>query len=563
MDRFWSNYFGFSERARGIREALLGPLERSDTGLFDVVHLVLFYALFVLAAFWLCGNNGLWPGLIKLSIYFIVPTGTVIAFVLLANVAHAGWANLRKGHGAPDVPSGPEPAFRNYFFGNARQDLRLIVLQATNDNRTALKEIWSAIMLLIANSVLPLLWLPGFILGIGLVIATGLAIAVAAVITAAQLAAIVVIGAIILGIAHSLRAAEFGIVRVRRWFIICPNSGCYKPVGLPVYRCRHCGAEHKQLVPGEYGILQRRCSCKQRIGTLRISGRDSLPSFCPHADCGKPLPTGVEKFRSIHILLVGGRNAGKTTLLAATLYALARRAERDAIALQIPKKAHRETLALYQQLIEFHQFPSATHQRLPEAFVAYLQDWRRRRAALYVYDPAGEAFQQKKTLLGQNFQKIVCGLMFLIDPYSVRSFLLEFPERTAAANVSSEDPEAIYAREIAALRQTKGEQGAFVDVAIAMIVTKADSLSLRKDLDAKQWLMRYGHSNLVRTVESDFSKVRYFFTSVNPAEAETASFAAPADWLLSLSDLDVNANAGVLRDSGNRERSLASTEGSA
>src|SRR5262249_3905587 len=159
-----------------------------------------------------------------------------------------------------------------------------------------------------------------------------------------------------------------------------------------------------------------------------------------------------------------------------------------------------------------------TSERLPDAFVAYLQDWRRRRAALYMYDPAGESYRERKTLLGQNYQKIISGMLFLIDPYSVRGFILDYPDRVTPLRFRPEATEAVYARQIAALRQTRDARNRFENVAIAVVVTKADELSTDCG-NAREWLDRFGQGNLIRTVESDFSTVRYFFTSINPANA--------------------------------------------
>jgi hypothetical protein len=502
------------------------------------VPLIIFDAVFVVAV-WLFGFRAV-------ALSFVLPLAVLLTIILFANHIFAAWNNLRKGHGTPpDVASGPEPAYRNYFFRNAMKDARCIVEQSTEANKTFLTEVRDATVLLIANPVFPLLYLVGIPIAITTAIAMVCAAAAAAAVIAAHLAIILLVCAAILFTAYLFGGAELAVAWVRRWFVVCPNSGCYKPVGLPLYRCPECGAEHKQLIPGEYGIFHRRCSCgKAVLGTLRMTGRAKLHSFCPSPDCGRPLPEGIEEIKSIHLLLTGAPNAGKTTLLAATVCSLARRTERGSIALQIPQTAQQRALRQFQEMMESHQYPGKTVNLPPDAFVSYLQDCRRRRAALYIYDPSGESFRDRRVLRGQNFQSIVSGLLFLVDP----DVVLPAPSEPdiPGRSMRPEDADSVYARQIGVLRESKGRHSQIKDVAVAVVVTKADKLGVTARGDAREWLQINGQGNLVRSVEKDFAKVRYFFTSVELAEGESTSAARPAEWLLSeLTELDLNTQMRV------------------
>jgi hypothetical protein len=64
----------------------------------------------------------------------------------------------------------------------------------------------------------------------------------------------------------------------------CP--GCSAQVRRPHYICdgRGCKREHRDLRPGRFGVLRRRCHCGASIRTLPLSGSPAATAVCPH--CG-------------------------------------------------------------------------------------------------------------------------------------------------------------------------------------------------------------------------------------------------------------------------------------
>ncbi len=61
----------------------------------------------------------------------------------------------------------------------------------------------------------------------------------------------------------------------------CPNSGCFEKNVVPVYQCPNCFAEHDELWPGKFGILNRTCNCGAELPTTFLNGRNKLYASCP------------------------------------------------------------------------------------------------------------------------------------------------------------------------------------------------------------------------------------------------------------------------------------------
>ena len=49
-------------------------------------------------------------------------------------------------------------------------------------------------------------------------------------------------------------------------FGACPICG--EKYNIPIYVCSNCGKEHKKLIPGKYGIFNRRCQCGNKMPTM-------------------------------------------------------------------------------------------------------------------------------------------------------------------------------------------------------------------------------------------------------------------------------------------------------
>lgn len=455
-------------------------------------------------------------------------------------------ANLGKGKGWPDAPTGPEPAYRNYFFYKALKDYELILNQSVDHARRVLLRLWNIIRLLVANPVLPLTWFPGMFAAAFIGAAVLSAFAVAASIGVIHMLLVLIVCAVMIVTAYLLRGLEYGFMQIRRIIMVCPAAGCYRHIPLPVYLCSGCHAEHRRLIPGSYGIFTRRCRCDRMLPASTFRGRSRLQGLCPNEGCNHLLPNGVEDRRIVHISLVGGPAAGKTTLLGAAVNELRCRSDAGTLNVEI-QESH--SAGFHQRVCERlayrGEYPLKTRAELPDAVVIYLQDRNRHRTALYLYDSAGEAFDRSDKLRGQRFHEYASGVLFLVDPDAVRRFRLANPQQQGADRETS-DPQTIYDRYLGKLRETKHVRGRLANPAVAIVITKADQIRdarLTTCDEIVSWLDRNGLDNLVRSVNNDFLDVTFVASTILPktvspdgsAAADQAGLRQTADWILAVS----------------------------
>ncbi|MEW6282820.1 MAG: hypothetical protein AB1758_29685 [Candidatus Eremiobacterota bacterium] len=404
----------------------------------------------------------------------------------------------------PGEPSGPEPAYRHYFYGKWWRDYtatlaaamgrlrhlaqtgadagaRFLMEQVVGAGGQVAPALSFALVLLLSVVLLPGLAIAGL-----LVLAFGL--------VHVLLAGLLCLGSLLAGTA--LWAFERLLLAHRAVRVTCPNRGCYRRVGLPHYLCPGCGALHRKLLPGSYGTLRRRCRCGERLPTLFLLGRNRLPSLCP--ECQRPMAVVLAK--SLHLAVAGATSAGKSSFLAAVLMELCDRglgvlpSPRDRVAVE-EARMHFGSGSVLPKTAEFE----------PDAFLLELTSPSNR--ALYIYDAAGEAYETVDTLRRHEYLGYLHGILLVVDPFSV-------PVARAGVDLqglqpAAEEPQPIYDRVIRMFRELAGTEVAQCPVAV--VLTKADALPA--DLDPRQALLDWGQGNLVRDLEHSFHHVRYFRVS--------------------------------------------------
>lgn len=497
-------------------------------------------------------------GMLALAVAAVVLSIVVVAALAAFAAGAAGGALIGLGQGslafASDLggsittrgrarrqPRPPEPAFQLYILGQLKADLG-----------AALKRAWAQMLSFRATCIVfaerydegvttPLAW--GVVAGgyIAPVIGAGLGLLVATPILI--VAGILIAGAwLMMGV---LRLAEAARRFLRRTAYECPQDHARFP--LPVYVCPHCSAEHRELVPGRWGIFRRECSCEAvALPTTVLGGRQRVPQRCPS---GHPMSGLIGYAETLRIALVAGPSAGKTTYLAGAMLEFEEMAAEKRLALDVLE----ESRTAYGEVVgglRKGQLPEKTQIGGNPALVTEVQGDDRSRV-LYAYDVAGESYQASEEVRNLRFLEVPSGLVLLVDPLSIRrvaeEHAAELKEARDAVRPSSEEPIRVLERTVAALVEGGADPK---EIPVAVTIGKTDAFGIGEEIEAlrrsvgdrapRAWLEANGAGNFARAVEQEFKQVRWFACSAlgrvpsaddkRPFQPQGAT--APLLWLL-------------------------------
>ena len=513
---------------------------------------MLFLAFMVIAAY--CAAVGAF--LVFVGPFVAAATALYVAGDLIGGYFQRARAVLRRELEFQLVPpyrpgtaeNGPEPAYRQYFFGPALRDLRQIVTlgrqraegrcRAHGDRFTG----WG-----FSTPPVPVMfsWPAGVALWAGLIAGAIVAAVAGTVIAVLYAVAVTVVQASARGCAGALRAADTATmlahgVRGMR----CP--WCYEKNAYPAYRCA-CDRLHHDIRPGQYGVFRRRCECDRTMPTLILLGSYRLNAYCTHTQsCGRQMSDETGRFREVVLPILGGRAAGKTRLMAAMLVALHEAAARPdgEVGLRL---ANQETTVAYEVLstvLDDDGYISATTGALPHAHSVLLRSGRHTRL-VNIFDPAGERLVSRERSDELRYMAAAGTFLFVLDPLSVPAFWDSLADFEAAAIdrmvASRVHPQQVFDQ---AVQQAIAMGAKLRGTRLAVAISKTDLIDHTRLLagraDDDQWARRWLTEelllgNLVRAMDNEFRTVRFFFTAavtVAPRQAHP-SIGPLVAWTLS------------------------------
>ncbi|HUB98702.1 MAG TPA: hypothetical protein VMS11_02650 [Solirubrobacterales bacterium] len=497
-------------------------------------------------------------GMLALMVGLVVLSVVIAAAVVAFAAGAAGGAVIGLGQGSvvfvSDLggavttrgrerrqPYPPEPAFQLYVLGQLKDDLS-----------AALEHAWKEMLNFRANCVTfadrynkgwttPLAW--GVVAGgyLAPLIGACLGLIVAAPIL--LVAGLLIAGAwLLVGV---LRVIEAARRRLRRTAYECPQD--HERFSLPVYVCPHCGSEHRDLVPGRWGIFRRECSCEAvALPTTVVGGRQRVPQRCPS---GHPMSGLIGFAETLRVALVAGPGAGKTTYLAAAMLEFEAMSAEKRFAVNVLEESSEAYRDVVGRLRSGH-LPEKTQTTGNPALVTEVQGDDRSRV-LYAYDVAGESYQSSDQVRELRFLEVPSGLVLLVDPFSIGRVVEEHAselDRTLdAIQPSPEEPIRVLERTVAALAESGANTG---EIPVAVVIGKVDALGIGAEIEAlrpnageaapRAWLEAKGAGNFVRSVEQEFKQVSWFVCSSlgripDPADQrpfEPQGATAPLVWLL-------------------------------
>ncbi len=327
----------------------------------------------------------------------------------------------------------------------------------------------------------------------------------------------------------------------RSYFMACPH--CHTKTRLPEYWCDSCGKIHKHLMPNSYGILSHRCQCGQELPATFFKDRGSLQARCPA--CQEPLHRDHVESKRIFIPIVGGPSVGKTAFMFSVVQQLI---EKKASILGLQTEfINSATEAQYKSVhaqLEKGASPSKTTDKIPKAFNLALKDGATTKCLFYIYDPAGEAYEDgaAEDLSAHLYYEYLSGLVMIIDPFSIPAVRRMF-EKELSTTWSEVKPSQLHLEDalnrmlltleesfsLAKTKQVKkplavvinkidafnleniiGEPA--VDRALSLAGGEADKNYVRNNLIRKQ-LEDWGEEALLQQINVRFKKVSFFTCS--------------------------------------------------
>ncbi|MFM7058162.1 MAG: hypothetical protein ACKO2P_14685 [Planctomycetota bacterium] len=369
-----------------------------------------------------------------------------------------------------------EPAFRAYWFDQAVPQVIGTFRSSFRLNFKTAVHYWKADYRETLQQRLPLVLVaPAMVVGFVFRLATCLSVIwigtlVTSVLCVLHALVAVTCGAVATLIFLSVWSAERCLYTVRGWIVICP--GCGQHYGLPVYRCSQCHAEHRRLIPSQFGILYRKCRCRQMLPSSVFTGRNRLQSFCPA--CNLALTdTHLSATKSL-VLLLGAPDAGKSTFLVSLVHTLVETElpEKGLKAEFIPPKAGELISQRAEDLKQGIPLPK-TRDLVPKAVNLLIPQ---KNLLLYLYDPAGEAMFSAEQLKAHEYLNFFSGAILLVDPFKLPALSHLLPQQDQAAK--SIQPVEIVNHFLSALEQQFGLDPAtgLVQQPLAVVIIKMDKL---------------------------------------------------------------------------------------
>lgn len=456
------------------------------------------------------------------------------------------------------------PAIKSYFFGKGYEDLYNTIATAWMLNWQSIKEFSSKVEHAwqggLWSKLLSVLWSAAVIAV--MVFGTFSTL----LLSSLHVTLLLALFAVIYVLFSAVALIDWIAILIRKLIAVCPR--CHERM-VPIYLCGSCGAEHPDLHPSSYGILFHRCQCGTALPSSLLTNRGRLRSKCPH--CKNMLSRAHTETPKQFLAIVGGPSVGKT----AYMFALSR-SLRESVAPKFGMRAEmieKNQESTYRRVIadmDRGQQPDKTVETLPRAFDIVFKREKGDDIALYLYDPAGEAYLETKLLASLKFLDYSSGVILLVDPFAFPVVQQKYADELARESASLRPSEAsvyeIVNRLINTLESDFGKSSSeMIDFPLAVVINKVDAFDLESQLgevalnseshnpnesetEIRNQIIRrrlegWGQIELIELLEKRFTHVSYFTVSAlghSPDNAHTPFHSKrvedPVLWILGQKD---------------------------
>jgi hypothetical protein len=468
-----------------------------------------------------------------------LPAGYLIGLWRVV-VARPSWLPGPKRQ--PKLPADADPAVLQYFYGPALIDAEHAARIGYESGRALWQRGVKAVRSSFEREDRVFTGPLGTGAALGIAAGTVAGTVAAACCALVYLLAIGVCAAAVRAAGTVLRAADSAVLRVKNIRMVCPN--CYKRVPYPAYECpgRGCGRRHRDVRPGRFGILRRRCQCGARLKTLLLFGSARMNAHCP--DCGYSLEHGPGRAPEIVLPFFGAAGAGKTRLLFSMVVQLqmwsdqASGQQREKFAVEFADSTTARKLSSAGQLLSPETATDKTPPELPQAYIIRLSS-RHGTRILHMFDAAGELFYTSEHTQELRYLDKAKTFVLVIDPLSVEAFWDRLlPEQQAALKAvrsAAPSPDLAYQQ---AHQEIEAMGVQLSRTRLAVVFSRADLIEV-PDEDVAAWAgEELGLGNLVRSARLNFREACFFRTAAVMADGVMhESIPALMRWVLTHSGL--------------------------
>ncbi|WKY49041.1 hypothetical protein Q5O24_06940 [Eubacteriaceae bacterium ES3] len=346
----------------------------------------------------------------------------------------------------------------------------------------------------------------------------------------------------------------------------CPT--CHSRFLIPTFMCPECGAIHKKLVPGPYGIWKHKCTCGHKIPSTFLNGRSKLDAYCPY--CGSLLV--ASDARQVVFQLIGGSKSGKTVFLSAYFHEYLEKLRKNR---NLEVEIFNQYQPFFDELKEWYNGIDcpATAQLNSQMYPLLINSSLGVKRQFSIYDIAGEMFDgftAESEILQQHFH--YCnGLLFLIDPFSSGNLrdnrINSGEDMSDFSDMPVEDVVTNFINYLVTTGHKKANTRCTIPMAV--LIAKSDEKEIKReigpakiasvfkngqygytsydearDCECRKFLMDIGLSATVENLETEFSNLHYFPVSAM-GHAPDGSVYEPwgvtdaIDWMLPLADREL------------------------
>jgi hypothetical protein len=413
----------------------------------------------------------------------------------------------------PKVPAGADPATLEYFYGPALTDADHAMRVAYGNCRSLWQRGARAVVSSFGRQEVILTGPLGVGGAVGMAAGTAVGTVAAAGCALVHLLAVGISAASVRAAGTVLRFVDSAVLRIKNIRMVCPK--CYERVPYPAYECpgRACARRHRDVRPGRFGIVRRRCQCGTRMKTLLLFGSAQMDAYCPH--CGTSLEHRPGKAPEIVLPFFGAAGAGKTRLLfsmVAQLRLWSEEAGRRFVA-ELADTATADKLKNASKWLSPGNATDKTSPELPRAYIVRLalshDAW-----LLHMFDAAGEFFYTPERTQELRYFNQAKTFILVIDPLSVEAFWDRLlpdqqaelkPVRSAAPSPDLAYQQAHQEIEAMGVQLRKAH--------LAVVFSRADLIDAPGD-DVATWAAdELGLGNLVRSARLNFKEACFFHTA--------------------------------------------------